>query len=114
MKPGDFTKFMMKIDALQRFHDLMKSPELAFERRRAAMLVTMIRSVAYKDTPVMGEGPGPAEYLVERGFTLLEVKDLLPSCRVLMTQLYLDHPEIFKAIAEHRQKEGERDAPLNS
>lgn len=104
---------LKKVEAVENFEKMLKDPAFAFERRRAAMLIVMIESVAYKNVGFEKE-QGPGDYLVEKGFTLVEIKDLLPSCRILMTQLYLDHPEIFRAIADAKKRKEQGDGPIHS
>lgn len=98
---------LLRAAAAKRFEEMRKDPKHAYDRRRASMLLTMIRSVAYKevgfDQPLM-----PSEYLVEKGFTLLEVEDLMPSCLVIMQAFFEEHPEIFKAIQAARMTKEER------
>lgn len=98
---------LLRAAASRRFEEMKKDPKHAYDRRRASMLLTMIRSVAFKDVgfdqPLL-----PHEYLAEKGFSLVEINDMMPSCLVLMQVIYEEHPEVFQAIAAARMTKEER------
>jgi hypothetical protein len=106
-KEVSLVTLLLRAAATKAFEEMKRDPKHAYDRRRASMLLTMIRSVAYKEVgfnqPLL-----PKEYLVEKGFTILEIDDLMPSCLVLMQVIYEEHPEVFEAIAAARMTKEER------
>lgn len=103
----DLGIILLKMAAAKRFEEMKRDPRHAYDRRRASMLLTMIRSIAYKEVgfnqPLL-----PHQYLVEKGFTLVEVDDLLPSCLVILAAIFEEHSEVFQAILTARTEKGRK------
>lgn len=104
---NSFADLLLRASAMKRFVEMKKDPKHAYDRRMASMLLTMIRSIAFKEVgfeqPLL-----PGEYLVEKGFSLVEIDDLMPTCLVLLQAFFEEHPEIFQAIKAAKMTKEER------